>query len=125
MKQGEEIQCPYCGKKTFVIKKTLMKEWINMGEIFACSVCDAKIADIEEQKKDNDNKPFDKSELSDFLGIEAETKKEFIVSEEEKQFCRDCKHYIEHPFLSRCSLFDKKVSPMDDCPKWQQVKSSK
>jgi hypothetical protein len=33
-----------------------------------------------------------------------------------KSFCRDCYHYIHHPFLSRCSLHNRTVEPMDDCP---------
>jgi len=125
MKHGEEVQCPHCGREVFVIKKTLMDGWTNLGEVLACSACDAKLADIEDPKLFGVKENPAKSALSNLLGVEEEKKKEFQVSDEEKQFCRDCNHYIEHPFLTRCSLFDKKVSPMDDCPKWEKVKSSK
>ena len=125
MKQGEEVKCPHCGKEAFVIKKTLMDGWTNLGEVFACSACEAKLADIEKKRTPAKETNSAKSALSSLLGVEEEEKKEFIVSDEEKQFCRDCAHYIEHPFLTRCSLFDKKVSPMDDCPKWEKLPASK
>ena len=31
-------------------------------------------------------------------------------------FCRDCRHYVKHPFLSRCGRHDCEVEPMQDCP---------
>lgn len=31
-------------------------------------------------------------------------------------FCRDCKHYLFHPYKSRCCLKEIDVEPMDDCP---------
>lgn len=36
-----------------------------------------------------------------------------------KPFCRDCYYYIHHPFLSRCSLHNRTVEPMDDCPSFR------
>ena len=32
------------------------------------------------------------------------------------RFCRDCKHYLRHPFVSRCLLTGRDVEPMGDCP---------
>ena len=118
MKQGDQIECPHCGNDAFATKKTLMDGWTNLGEVLACSACEKKVGDIEDPKASNDKVSSAKSALSDFLGVEEEEKKELEVSEEEKHFCRDCGHYIEHPFLTRCSYWDKEVSPMDDCPKW-------
>ena len=31
-------------------------------------------------------------------------------------FCRDCRHYVKHPFRSRCGRHDCEVEPMQDCP---------
>jgi hypothetical protein len=121
MKHGQEIKCPHCGRVTFVIKKTLMDGWTNLGEVLACSLCNMKVADIEKSNSPDKGQKSAKSALSNLLGVEEEEQIEFQVSDEEKQFCRDCRHYIEHPFLTRCSLLDKKVSPMDDCPKWEKL----
>jgi len=121
MKPGEEIKCPHCGKDAFTIKKTLMDGWTNLGEVLACSACDAKIADFDKTAPLDNKTNSAKSALSSLLGVEEEKKKELQVTEEERQFCRDCGHYIEHPFLSRCSLFDKEVNPMDDCPEFISI----
>ena len=115
MKPGSEIKCPHCGIEAFAIKKTEMDGWTNLGEILACSACDAKIADYDQNTLSNTQTDSAKSALASLLDTEVEEKKVLQVSEEEKQFCRDCGHYIEHPFLSRCSLLDKTVNPMDDC----------
>ena len=113
MRPGKEIKCPHCGNDAFAVKKTLMDGWTNLGEILACSACDGKIADFNSETENKTHSA--KSALASFLDVEVEEKKAFQVSDEEKQFCRDCGHYIEHPFLSRCSLLDKTVNPMDDC----------
>ncbi len=121
MQTGEQINCPHCGNDAFAKKKTLMDGWTNLGEILACSACDAKVADLDESQPDDDRKSFAKSALSDFLGVKEEEKiKRLDVSEAEKHFCRDCGHCIEHPFLIRCLLFNKKVNPMDDCPEFKK-----
>ncbi len=123
MKPGEEIKCAQCGSDAFAVKKTEMDGWTNLGEILACSACNAKIADLNTTTQSKESSNSAKSALSSFLGVEEEKKKEFKASEEEKQFCRDCGHYIEHPFLSRCELLDKTVNPMNDCPKFLKIKS--
>ena len=125
MKPGEQITCPHCENDAFATKKTLMDGWTNLGEVLACSACDKKVGDLDDSIPFEDKTSSAKSALSDFLGVEEEKQKEFEVSEEEKYFCRDCGHYIEHPFLTRCQLFDKKVSPMDDCPEFKKREKKK
>ena len=124
MKPGSEIKCPHCESDAFAIKKTEMDGWTNLGEILACSACDAKIADYDQTTYSDNKTTSAKSALSSFLDVEEEEKKVLQVSEEEKQFCRDCGHYIEHPFLSRCSLLDKTVNPMDDCQEFIKKKKA-
>ena len=120
MKLGEKIQCPHCGNDAFAVKKTLMDGWTNLGEVIACSACEKKLADLDNEATAPDKNSTAKSALADLLGIEEEKKKELKVSEEEKQFCRDCAHYVQHPFLTRCSLFEKDVNPMDDCKEFKR-----
>jgi len=43
-------------------------------------------------------------------------------SDSPKHFCRDCDYYLHHPFLSRCSLHNRTVEPMDDCPSFRAKK---
>ena len=117
MKHGDEIDCSHCGKSAFVIKKAEMDGWTKLGDIFACSACGAKIADVKESKiASKESSSVASSALADFLNTEKEEKKELIATEDEKHFCRDCGHLISHPFLIRCDLHKKDVNPMDDCP---------
>lgn len=39
-------------------------------------------------------------------------------------FCRDCKHFLFHPFKCRCCLYDKEVEPTADCPSFSERSSS-
>ena len=124
MKHGEELDCPHCGNSTFVIKKAVMDGWTKAGDIFACSGCDAKIADVEEKTFAFEEKSSEASSaLAGFLGVEKEEKKELSATEEEKRFCRDCGNLVSHPFLTRCELHKKDVNPMDDCPDFIEKKS--
>ena len=117
MKAGDEINCKYCGENSFLVKKTLMDGWIKSGEVLICSSCSKVIEKIDETKneiKENNRVKTSLNKFSDFLGGETLSKPN-IDSDGDKQFCRDCKHYISHPFLDRCSLHQKEVNPMDDC----------
>lgn len=115
MKQGDEIICPHCKGDAFLVKTNLMNDWVFEGETLICSLCKQKIADISRKDiKDpsESNRTLDR--LAAFLGEEKENN-QTIQDNEEKTFCRDCKHYISHPFMNRCQLHTKEVNPMDDC----------
>ena len=120
MKPGQQLKCPHCGKECFLVKKSLMDGWTKVGDILACSCCSAKIADLEDEKaKTSDNS----SKFSSLENLLSEKKKEcpkIESSEDEKHFCRDCIHFVMHPFLSRCELRKKNVNPMDDCPQFKK-----
>ena len=117
MKPGTEITCPHCGQDSFASKKTLMDGWTKIGEILVCASCGAKLADIDEKSVDSSrgNVASGLYKLAGALGVEEAEKRELRMDDDEKRFCRDCAHFISHPFLSRCSLLDKEVNPMDDC----------
>jgi DNA-directed RNA polymerase subunit RPC12/RpoP len=115
MKAGQEISCPHCAKTSFLKKVVLMDGWTNKGEILSCASCSAKIADINEkdEKTDKNDKV---SKLAGFLGETGENKKPTLKpGDDENRFCRDCLHFIKHPFSDKCGLGDKTVNPMDDC----------
>lgn len=117
MKNGDEIKCPFCNKDSFAVKETKMDGWTLKGEILKCSSCGNKLADIPKISKDDKQiKPDLKlDKLASFLGTEKVIHKT-IESDGNKAFCKDCKHYIKHPFLNRCGLHTREVNPMDDCP---------
>lgn len=117
MKQGEEVDCVHCGKSTFVVKKSVMDGWTKIGDVFACSLCDAKLADVEYEEVEREKKISQASSaLAGFLDTEPEEKVTLVAEGSEAHFCRDCDNLIVHPFLIRCELYDKDVDPMGDCP---------
>ena len=116
MKPGQEIDCPHCGKNTFLVKKSVMNGWQKAGDILACSGCSAKIADLTDTK--TSDKSVSVSKLAAFFSEEVTEKKKLKKGEGEGFFCKDCRHFIAHPFTDRCGLHDKPVHPVDDCPEF-------
>lgn len=116
MKSGDEVKCPCCNKDSFAVKGTEMDGWTLKGEILKCSSCGKKLADIvKTTETDKLTKPDIKlDKLASFLGTEKVIHKT-IESDGDKVFCKDCKHYIKHPFLNRCGLHTREVDPMNDC----------
>jgi DNA-directed RNA polymerase subunit RPC12/RpoP len=124
MKVGEEINCAHCGKHSFLRKKSIMNGWKKIGDILICSACGQTIEDLtlvadtnKEIIKDSDHSNAKLDKLASFLGAETLEKKN--IQADEKTFCRDCKHYIRHPFFNKCSLTNSEVNPMDDCPSYE------
>ncbi|NOY74594.1 MAG: hypothetical protein GXP32_02240 [Kiritimatiellaeota bacterium] len=126
MKPGDEVICPHCGKDSFASKKTLMDGWTKLGDILVCAVCGAKLADLDGDgnrdagKDGGDGGSRPTSSLAAALGVDEVERPTLDAAEDERRFCRDCKHYISHPFMDRCSLLDKKVAPMDDCDRFER-----
>jgi DNA-directed RNA polymerase subunit RPC12/RpoP len=116
MKAGEITQCPHCGQSTVLKEKVLVDGWTKTGQVLACAICGNKIADIPAAPTVKAEKDNALSGLAALLQTESESKPEIKINADEKLFCRDCEHFIAHPFLSRCTLHNKEVNPMDDCP---------
>jgi formate dehydrogenase maturation protein FdhE len=116
MKHGDEVKCPVCGKEAFAVKKAKIENWQKTGEYLACSACGAELQILKEER-DNQEEESSKnlSKLADFLNTEPEKSVRLKAEEDETRFCRDCRYYVKHPFLSRCELHKKEVGPMDDC----------
>ncbi len=118
MKPGQQMECPHCGKDCFLVKKTLMDGWTKLGDILACSSCSAKIADLEDEKAKAADSSKQFSNLENLLSEKKKEGPKIESTEDEKHFCRDCMHFISHPFLTRCGLHKKNVEPMEDCDKY-------
>lgn len=115
MKTGDKINCPHCGQETVLKEKVAMDGWKQTGKFLGCAICGVKIADLPELKK-SDSSSGNVSSLAALLGTTAESAPVITKNDGEQCFCRDCIHFVRHPFLNRCELHSKNVNPMDDCP---------
>ena len=123
MRPGDEYNCPHCGKNSFLKKETVMDGWTKKGEVLKCASCGALVCELKPETA----KPADplKSEAADRLknlfGGEDFAEKPTLKAEgSEANFCKDCAFLIPHPFVFKCSKFNKTVNPMDDCPAFKR-----
>ncbi len=104
MKANEKTVCPFCGESTTAKPRKKTEDWGCKDYVLVCMFCNKVLADsIEAEVK---NAPASAGKLQSLLGGDAQLN---------KHFCRDCKYYISHPFLSRCDRHHREVAPMDDC----------
>ena len=125
IKAQDKIECPQCGEKSFAKKQSVMDdEWNKTGEILVCAFCGHKLADcIEESSNQHATKNSVKTAaLAELLG-DVKVEQPVIEFEGTAAFCRDCRFFIAHPFLSHCTKHDKSVNPMDDCNDFQSRQS--
>ncbi len=120
MKPGQQLKCPHCGKECFLVKKAMMDGWTKVGDILSCSCCSAKIAELEDEKAKTSDINSKFSSLENLLSEKKKEGPKIESTEDEKHFCRDCIHFVAHPFLSRCELRKKNVNPMDDCVEFKK-----
>jgi hypothetical protein len=126
---GKEFHCVSCGRDSVVHKKAVLLDWQVRYDL-VCGLCGAQLLEGYTEGKTPDSAPTSgKSEkLAQFLQVEAEatSRPVDLLGEEavnEREFCRDCRHYIHHPFLSRCSLWHKEIGPMESCERFEIKKN--
>lgn len=124
MKAGEEFTCPFCHKNSFLKLVPIMDGWTKKGDALACASCNKIIEEIKRDPSVAEKGSFSSSSadrLKNLLGgLEEEKKLSITENSGDKNFCRDCKYLISHPFLCRCMKFEKEVNPMDDCPSFEK-----
>lgn len=114
MRAGDVFRCPDCGQESIVKIRKKMDGFRCLGEELICMLCGAvQPGDVPE--KSGDPEKDTAGSFAALLGVEPD-RRQHLADDSRRGFCRDCKHYISHPFLSRCDLHDKGVNPMDDCP---------
>ena len=113
MKAGDVFHCPECNQDSIVKTRRKMDGFRCLGEELVCMLCGAVLPEDAPEKNGEVAKAA--HPLAALLGVE-EAAPERLADDSGRGFCRDCKHYIKHPFLSRCDLHDRSVNPMDDCP---------
>jgi len=121
---GRTFSCDACGNQSVAKLKPRMDGWTRVGDDLVCGLCGAvTIEDYSPESSKTAAPSFENRDaLSQALGVEFEERQDLgeVLGEDGKtRFCRDCKHYIKHPFLSRCGYWDRPVEPMNDCPRFE------
>lgn len=120
MKAGDKVRCPRCGDDTFAQEGVLLDGWTVKCKILKCGMCGEKLAELDktEAPKAKEDDAGERGKLSAFaslLGTEELRKPEVMISQDVRRFCKDCAHFLNHPFHIRCALKDVEIDPMDDC----------
>jgi len=115
MKAGDSIQCPHCGKNSFLKKESVMDGWTKKGEVFKCAFCSAFIADVPAETAEAAPEKGKLNKLASLLGEDVQEKKTLKADSNDFRFCKDCKFVVKHPFRLLCSRTDRTVEPMEDC----------
>ena len=122
MKAGDHIRCPHCGDNTFVKEEVVMDGWTVQGKQLVCALCGRNLADAAAPDAAPENDAADPGRLaalSGLLGEKPVEKPRLDTTGDLRHFCKDCLHFIVHPFMTRCGKFNRDVDPMGDCPSYQ------
>lgn len=124
--RGASVRCPHCGRESIVVIRAEFDGWKRVGDVFACGLCDTVLGQVPgvSTSKDDAVDTEQSKRAKQLLGFDERGSQELsaakVLGEDTehgpRHFCRDCRHYLVHPFLSRCLLHNRTVEPMGDCP---------
>lgn len=122
MKEHEVVNCPHCGNRTPVRLKTERDGWTVVGRSFVCAFCGGKLGAPEGSAAADNAAPAggaSAARLRSLLGdLEEPCEYRLEPGSEYRRFCRNCKHFLRHPFLSRCARTGEETDPGSSCPEF-------
>lgn len=116
---GESFHCSACDRDSVAKPQKVMDGWRCTGEIMICAFCKTPVVPpsgtAESRPTATENVGASAlNRLADLLDAKPVAAPQFADTAV-GHFCKDCRHFLRHPFFSRCLLHDKTVEPMDDC----------
>ncbi len=116
MLPDEKIVCPFCKETSIAKLKNQMDGFRKTGEVLVCMLCNAELAPVTAQK-DTASAQIDSKmqDLGLLLGAAPVATARLTAATDEKRFCKDCRHFLAHPFVDRCDMDNHPVEAMDDC----------
>ena len=115
MLPDEKIVCPFCKETSIAKLKNQMDGFRKTGEVLVCMLCNAELAPVTQ--KDTASAQIDSKmqDLGLLLGAAPVATARLTAATDEKRFCKDCRHFLAHPFVDRCDMDNHPVEAMDDC----------
>ena len=112
--------CSNCGRAFVPIACKKIEDFRVVGEFWGCPVCHQPLEMPQEHSSSPKSAAPSPSGLGKLFGdaspMQKNTQSIFSTDASDVHLCKDCRYYLVHPFDSRCTRFDKKVEPTDDCP---------
>ena len=115
-----QIQCPHCGKESFLLEEPRFEGFKKVGITRNCSTCGHVF-------EDNEEIPFVKAGQALpnlFEDVEREKMPNLLGDAKELRFCIYCEEYIENPFTQRCMKHKKEVAATDTCPDFRRKREA-
>lgn len=110
------MKCPFCKEDSFAKKKNIMDGWTLVKTVEVCALCGRELPESGASEAKTDSKNCDRrAGLAALLG-EALPEKITLSGSGDRDFCRNCVHFIEHPFQVLCGKNGEAADPMGSCP---------
>ncbi len=103
------IQCPACGKESFLRREPIYEGFQKTGELLSCVGCGHRFASADEVCFVESKRP------KIFTDADRSERVELFTSDDKGHNCRHCKHYVKNPFVQRCGLHQIEVAATDCC----------
>lgn len=115
MRANEKIVCPVCHEQSVAKLHTRREGFTPVGEELVCMLCGAALGAPETPGK-NAAQEAKLRDLGLLLGAAPEAPARLAAASTEQRFCKDCAHFLAHPFVSRCALDQHAIEDvMSDC----------
>ncbi len=124
LRKGAAFRCPACGRDSVIQVRARFDGWTRTGEDYVCGLCRAVLAPaVAGDAQVPDARGSTVAHAKELLGLTGDIGSDKCAcdvlstgtSDAERRFCRDCRHFLVHPFITRCILHDRTVEPMQDC----------
>lgn len=94
--------CPSCKEESFIRIKKDFEEFKIVSEHKTCGLCGYILKDDEEINYIKDKAIFNDDD------------------NEKNKYCKDCHHYMVHPWTQKCTLTNKEITALDTCSNFKQ-----
>ena len=114
------MKCPFCQEESFAKKKNIMDGWTVAKVVEVCALCGAELPQKDAEVSGSDQNSR-RAGLAALLGGD-EVEQVTLAGSSDRDFCRNCSNFIEHPFRTLCGLSGEAADPMGSCERFQEKK---
>ena len=118
---GQDFVCPQCGIHSIVREEEIIEGLFDVvGKRHVCSMCGWQIPEdriaISATASAQQRHSNDAAALDALFGDKSTSDSKPILSDTDTvRFCKNCRHYLHTPFMSRCLLHSHEVEPLGIC----------